>query len=73
MSARDKGSPPQTADNPQTVTLNVVRNTAPLFTNTATYSKTISETYAGGLSVYATTVSNTDIDVSLMELPPLMM
>jgi hypothetical protein len=64
VSARDKGSPPLSADNPQTVTLTVIRNTQPVFTNTASYSKTIPETTGGGQIVYPTTVQNTDQDVS---------
>ncbi|RUS82555.1 hypothetical protein EGW08_009685 [Elysia chlorotica] len=60
VQATDSGPIPKTSAVNARVTVNVIRNTAPFFSNTNAYSTTISENHGEGSSVYAVTFGDND-------------
>ncbi|KAK0048619.1 protocadherin Fat 4, partial [Biomphalaria pfeifferi] len=60
VSATDNGVPQLTATANARVTITVIRNTAPFFTNTNTYQRTISKNYSEGTSVFTVTYGDND-------------
>lgn len=64
VSATDNGVPQLTATANARVTITVIRNTAPFFTNTNTYQRTINKNYPEGTSVFTVTYGDNDQVVS---------
>nr|XP_034314273.1 protocadherin-like wing polarity protein stan [Crassostrea gigas] len=62
VSAEDKGSVPRQANNPQLVSITVVRNTAPFFENTFTYNAEVQQFAPGGDPVFKPIGRDADSD-----------
>ncbi|XP_062579030.1 protocadherin Fat 3-like [Saccostrea cucullata] len=62
VNAADRGSVPRTANNPQLVSISVVRNTAPYFENVFTYQTQVQQNAAGGTVVFTPSGRDADAD-----------
>ena len=65
VQATDMGSPPRISAQNAQVTVTVIRNTQPFFSNTNSYAVTIPETHPEGTSVYSVTFNDNDRDVRI--------
>lgn len=66
VNAEDKGSVPQQANNPQLVSISVIRNTAPFFENEFTYNTEVQQFTAGGTVVFTPIGRDDDTNVRFL-------